>query len=66
MRTNIEIDDELMEEAKEAGPYRTKKQAVEAGLRLLVLRKRWKDLEEIRGPGLFWEGYEKKAEYRPD
>jgi len=36
MRTNIDIDDELMAAALEAGPYKTKKEAVEAGLKLLA------------------------------
>jgi hypothetical protein len=36
MRTNIEIDDGLITEAMARGGYRTKKAAVEEGLRLLV------------------------------
>ena len=36
MRTNIEIDDELIKEAMRLGGYRTKRAAVEAGLRLLA------------------------------
>lgn len=36
MRTNIVIDDRLMAEAMAAKGFRTKKDAVEAGLRLLV------------------------------
>ena len=35
MRTNIDIDDELMDADMKAGPYKTKKEAVEAGLKLL-------------------------------
>ena len=35
MRTNIDIDDQLMDEAMAAGPFKTKKEAVEAGLKLL-------------------------------
>ena len=35
MRTNIEIDDQLMANAMEAGGYKTKREAVEAGLRLI-------------------------------
>ena len=34
MRTNIDIDDELLAKAMRAGPYTTKKETVEAGLRL--------------------------------
>lgn len=36
MRTNIDIDDDLMAQAMSAGPYKTKKDAVEAGLKLLA------------------------------
>ena len=36
MRTNIEIDDELMRQAMAASGETTKRAAVEAGLRLLV------------------------------
>ena len=35
MRTNIVIDDKLMQAAMKAGGFRTKRAAVEAGLRLL-------------------------------
>ena len=35
MRTNIEIDDDLMAAAMAAGGFKTKKEAVEEGLRLL-------------------------------
>jgi len=36
MRTNIEIDDRLMQQAMRSSGARTKKAAVEQGLRLLV------------------------------
>ena len=32
MRTNIDIDDDLLARAMQAGPYKTKREAVEAGL----------------------------------
>jgi len=35
MRTNIEIDDRLMAEARKASGLPTKKKTVEAGLRLI-------------------------------
>ena len=38
MRTNIDIDDVLLDAAMRAGPYTTKKDAVEAGLKLLALQ----------------------------
>lgn len=36
MRTNIEIDDDLMAEAQKASGHATKKQTVEQALRLLI------------------------------
>jgi len=57
MRTNIEIDDELMETAMKAGPYTTKKDAVEAGLKLLARRAAYREVMTWRGK-LHWEGDE--------
>lgn len=54
MRTNIEIDDELMEAAMRAGPFKTKKEAVEEGLKLLRRRAAYRDLLALRGK-LHWE-----------
>ena len=36
MRTNIIIDDQLMDEALKASGYKTKKEGVEQGLRVIV------------------------------
>ena len=57
MRTNIEIDDALMEQALQAGPFKTKKDAVEAGLRLLARQAAYKEILKWRGQ-LPWEGDE--------
>ncbi len=46
MRTNIVIDDELMEQAMRVSGAATKREAVESALRLLV---RLKQQERIRG-----------------
>lgn len=55
MRTNIVIDDKLMSEAIKASGCTTKKEAVEAGLRLLIRRGRQQQLRKLRGK-LKWEG----------
>ena len=55
MRTNIEIDDALMAEAMKAGPFTTKKEAVEAGLRLLARQAAYREILKWRGK-LKWEG----------
>ena len=55
MRTNIDIDDDLMAKAMQAGPYTTKKDAVEAGLRLLARQAAYREILKWRGK-LQWEG----------
>ena len=57
MRTNIEIDDKLMATAMKAGPYKTKKDAVEAGLKLLARKVAYREIRKWRGK-LKWEGDE--------
>ena len=57
MRTNIEIDDALMAEAMKAGPFTTKKEAVEAGLRLLARQAAYREILKWEGK-LKWEGDE--------
>ena len=55
MRTNIVIDDELVANALKATGLRTKKEAVEEGLRLLVKRNKQQSIRKLRGK-LHWEG----------
>ena len=57
MRTNIDIDDALMAEAMKAGPFKTKKDAVEAGLKLLARQAAYREILKWRGK-LEWEGDE--------
>jgi antitoxin ParD1/3/4 len=57
MRTNIDIDDTLMAEAMKAGPYQTKKEAVEAGLKLLARQAAYREILKWEGK-LRWEGDE--------
>jgi antitoxin ParD1/3/4 len=49
MRTNIVIDDKLMAQAMKAGDFKTKKDAVEEGLRLLARRAAYQNLRSLRG-----------------
>ena len=55
MRTNIDIDDALMAQAMTAGPYKTKREAVEAGLKLLARQAAYREVLKWRGK-LKWEG----------
>jgi antitoxin ParD1/3/4 len=65
MRTNIEIDDKLMEQALKAGPYKTKKEAVEAGLEMLARRAAYREILKWRGK-LHWQGDESIDWTQPD
>jgi Arc/MetJ family transcription regulator len=55
MRTNIDIDDELMAKAMEATNTTTKKAAVEASLQLAVKLKAQAKIRELFGK-VQWEG----------
>ena len=55
MRTNIEIDDRLMREAMRRSGTRTKRAAVEAGLRLLAQTHAQGSIRRLRGK-VAWEG----------
>lgn len=57
MRTNIDIDDATLEAAMRAGPFKTKKDAVEAGLKLLARQAAYREILKWQGK-LKWEGDE--------
>jgi Arc/MetJ family transcription regulator len=55
MRTNIVIDDKLMNEAMTLSQLKTKKAVVETGLKLLVQIKKQERIKSLRGK-LKWDG----------
>jgi Arc/MetJ family transcription regulator len=55
MRTNIEIDDEVMREAQRLTGARTKRETVDVALRELVARQRRIGILDLRGR-VHWEG----------
>ena len=55
MRTNIEIDDNLMRQAMRSSGARTKRAVVEEGLRLLVRTKAQARIRRLRGK-VTWRG----------
>ena len=55
MRTNIEIDDKLMRDALRATGAKTKREAVELGLRTLLRLRQQEDIRRYRGK-LAWVG----------
>lgn len=55
MRTNIVIDDELMAETLRATGLRTKREAVELGLKTLLRLRKQDEIRRYRGK-LAWSG----------
>jgi len=55
MRTNIEIDDQLLEQALRLTGLKTKRAVVEAGLRMLLRLKGQEDILRLVGK-VHWEG----------
>ncbi|NOQ64566.1 MAG: type II toxin-antitoxin system VapB family antitoxin [Methyloprofundus sp.] len=54
MRTNIVIDDDLMASALKATGLKTKKEVVEKGLKLILLRQKQQAIRDLRGK-INWE-----------
>ena len=55
MRTNIEIDNKLMNEAIKISGLKTKKETVELGLKTLIRLKKQENIKRFRGQ-LEWTG----------
>ncbi|MBS1173680.1 MAG: hypothetical protein H6R12_2510 [Proteobacteria bacterium] len=55
MRTNIVIDDKLMEDTLRATGLKTKREAVELGLRTLLRLRQQEAIRRFRGK-LSWQG----------
>jgi Arc/MetJ family transcription regulator len=54
MRTNIDIDDKLMDYVMASGDFKTKREAVEAGLQLIKRRHAYAAIRAARGT-LIWD-----------
>jgi Arc/MetJ family transcription regulator len=55
MRTNIVIDDKLMKDALKTTGVKTKREAVELGLRTLIQLGRQERMRQLKGK-ITWEG----------
>jgi Arc/MetJ family transcription regulator len=55
MRTNIVIDDQLMKSALQVTGLKTKREAVELGLRTLLMLRQQEEIKRFRGK-LNWQG----------
>lgn len=66
MRTNIVIDDKLMADVMASGDFKTKREAVEEGLRMLQRRRAYAAIRAARGT-LFWDDSDEAwAKHRAD
>jgi Arc/MetJ family transcription regulator len=55
MRTNIVIDDAMMDEALAVSGFKTKKETVEEALKLLIAQRNQGAIRNLRGK-LAWDG----------
>ena len=62
MRTNIEIDDQLIEEAQRVTGLKTKRAVVEKGLEMLIRLKRQEQILDLGGKVEFWNDIENDAD----
>lgn len=60
MRTNIELDDILVEEAFRYAPVKTKKELVHLALREFIAHRRRLDVRDLRGSGGIRPDYDHK------
>lgn len=58
MRTNIDLDDALVERAMKLTGVRTKRELVDLALKTLVAERGRKDLRELAGTIRFRKGYD--------
>ncbi|MBI5787426.1 MAG: type II toxin-antitoxin system VapB family antitoxin [Candidatus Schekmanbacteria bacterium] len=60
MRTNIVIDDELIQQAMKLSGLKTKREVVERGLRHIIRMGQKKELANLEGQVEFWPDYDYK------
>ena len=61
VRTNIDLDDELVAEAFRVTGLRTKRELVHEALQVLIAERRRRPLTELKGRIEFADGYDHKA-----
>lgn len=61
MRTNIEIDDEIMKQAFSVSDFKTKREIVAQALMEFVQNRTRKHLSDLRGRIKFADGYDYKT-----
>ncbi len=66
MRTNIELNDELLDEARRLTGITTKRALVEEALHVLIASRRRRSLLDLEGKIAFAEGYDHRELRRDD
>lgn len=61
MRTNVVLDDNLVEEALNLTGLKTKRELIYQALKEMVDNRKQLDLRELRGTGGFFEDYDHKS-----
>ena len=61
MRTNIVLDDKLVQEALKYAPVKTKRELVDLALREFIANHERRDIRELKGRVSFFEGYDHTA-----
>ena len=64
MPSNLAIDDELLEEAKSVGGYKTKRETVNEALREFIQRRQRVELTKLFGKVVYDQRYDYKRERR--
>ena len=64
MRTNIDIDKGLMDEAQRLSGLKTKRAVVEEGLKTLIRLKRQRKILDLAGKIQFWDDIEDRTDCR--
>jgi Arc/MetJ family transcription regulator len=60
MRTNIVLNDDLVEEAQALSHIKTKRELIDTALREFVANRKRLDLRDLKGAGLLDEDYDYK------
>jgi Arc/MetJ family transcription regulator len=66
MATNLALDDELIEEARQIGNHATKKEAVTAALDEYIRRRKQQKIIKLFGTVEYRRGYDHKANRQRD
>lgn len=61
MRTNIVLDDRLVEQAMKYAPVKTKRELVDLALREFIASHERRDMRDLKGRVAFFAGYDHKA-----